>query len=79
MRAIETARPEVQAAMEYIVDVIACADGGVSFHNFLMAINRWTAEEENKPAAGQLLDLIVKFSRLLKAAQPHPLPPRNLS
>jgi hypothetical protein len=70
MRAIETARPEVQEALEYILDVFGGGDGGGSFVNLCCSINRWTAEESEKPAAEQLLNIIIQFSRLVKAAQP---------
>lgn len=61
--------PELKATMEAIVDCIACGDGGMQFvqlHHCLEQLAEQEAAGDN--AAGQVLDVVRKFHRLIQVA-----------
>jgi len=60
--------PELKAVMDNITDCIACGDCGVKLFRFLSGLNDIQAQaEEGSEAAHDVLDVVYKFERLIKA------------
>lgn len=71
MRAIDKAPKEVQEAMNYILDIFGGGDGGGGFYNFCLLIQSLSDQAKEKPeAVNQLFNVIIRFERLIRAAQP---------
>lgn len=72
MKSIENAPEEVQQAIQNIIDVMSCADGGVDFSNFLGLINSLSYNLKNNlqvESTEMIFEVIIRFSRLLDAAK----------
>jgi hypothetical protein len=72
MKLIENSPKEVQDAMTNILDVFGGGDGGGSFYKFCCLINS-LSENLNNPeqaeSAKQLLDIILKFDKLIEVGK----------
>lgn len=66
--------PETKAAVDRIVEVIACGDGGGSFIRFLALMETMSQQAARGDRAAQaILEVVQRFARLVKIAQ-RPLP-----
>jgi hypothetical protein len=77
MKAIDKAPKEVQEAMDYILDVFGGGDGGGAFYNFCIMLQFLSEEQQKKMllkiqtvAEDELFGVVIRFARLIKAAQP---------
>ena len=60
--------PEVQRAWDNFIDVFACADGGVDLIKLRSFIDQYDRLADSDRSAGQIIDVIYKFNRLVEIA-----------
>lgn len=58
--------PELEAAHMNILDCYGGSDGGIRFVGLLVLLDRMEAEDSE--ASRQLIDIVLKMSRLIDAA-----------
>jgi hypothetical protein len=63
-------RPEIQAALDNIVDTITCGDGGGDYLRFRFMLEALDKQAiEGDLVAEQVLDVVRKFSKLIDSSR----------